>query len=42
MLETDVRHAAEDEAEQIVIREQCRRHSLGEDVEGGSPLRMAH
>ena len=42
MLETDIRHAAEDQAEQIVVGKQSGCHDLGEDVHSAAPVRIAH
>ena len=42
MLETDVRHAAKHQAQQVVVRKESRGHDLGEDIEGGGPLQGCH
>ena len=42
MLQAEIRHAADDEAVQILVGEQGRRHDRGEDVHGRAPDRVGH
>ena len=42
MLQAEVAHAANDEAAQILVGEQCRRHERGEDVHRRARDRIGH
>src|ERR1700688_880588 len=42
VLEAEINHPANDERNQVLIGKQCRRHHLGQNIESGEGVRIAH